>query len=270
MVVKSFDSGISALLPFDPATHKLQLEWSPGHVHLILWGNHMPAPVAIESFGGRLLHTDEWDALATQSRLIHYRDVPLVFYNSGMRAMPIPQSLFDAERNQAELNLLFGPQPQMATIANAITDHDMVWLAQLPQAAKQWVENHFNQVSFVHVAGSLVQKHEDATAECFGQLLIYDSYAWLLLSRSGKLLYAGSIPILSPDDLAYRVLNTCRQLQVDEPAVHWQLGGMIEKDAPLYEGLSRYLHQLNDWPLQYELTNNVPAHYIAHLFQLAS
>lgn len=269
MVVKSFDSGVSALLPFDPATHRLLLEWSPLHVHLVLWNQASGQLVALESFAGAATHEDAWDELANHSRLIHYRDVPLQVLNASPRALPVPQEVFDMPRAEKELDLLHGAQPFQSNVANQVTNLHMVWLHQLPEAVHQWLTANFNQVTVTHTIGTWLTLHGHSQHGAQGKVLIYDNIAWVMLFAYGNLQYAWSVPVHTADDLAYRLLNACRQLQVDAAHMHWQIGGMIEQDAPLYQGLCKYLEHVEGWPLpEVELNSQVPAHYIAHLFQL--
>jgi hypothetical protein len=119
-----------------------------------------------------------------------------------------------------------------------------------------------------HLLNALV--HQPKTSEVEGSLVVSEKNVLCLVRRNGDLVHAGSIPILTPDDLAYRLLNICRQHDILYEEISWQISGTIESDSALYKGISQFLQSLNWREAVLPLPPQTPGHYFAHLLPLLS
>lgn len=267
MVAKSIDIGTSALLPYEPASRKLLIEWAPHHLHVLLWNNNTASIEAIESFSGSISDPDDWEQVLGQSRLLPLTNVEAWLVCAGPRMLPVPEHLFDAQRSQEELNLLLGEAAWHTPMADLVPQKDMVLAWQIPDMVIGWLQQHFDVLTPRHIAGELLKKPVMGEMN-LGQIVLAEKQALVMLYQHEQLLFAGMLPVLTADDLAYRLLNICKQYELPAADVHWQVSGMIEKEAGLYTGLEKYLQQIDLWPVPFELSEGVSPHYFAHLYTL--
>jgi hypothetical protein len=97
----------------------------------------------------------------------------------------------------------------------------------------------------------------------------------VLLRKQGQLQLIQNFEFNTPEDVAYHVLNVCKNFEVDASATVVTVSGMIDANSNLYNGLYKYVASVKF----YELPGNHnyaaaikehPAHYFSHLFALAS
>ncbi|HSC52833.1 MAG TPA: DUF3822 family protein [Phnomibacter sp.] len=269
MVAKSIDIGTSALAPFETGSRKLLIEWAPFHVHVLLWNTSDGAIEAIESFSGSIVDEEDWDFVVAQSRLFALRNLETLLVCAAQRMLPVPQTLFHAEQSQAELNLLLGTADWHQPMADLVPEKDMVLAWQVPQTVLTCLQKHFDILTVRHLAGELLKKPLQAE-QPLGQLVLADKQALLLLHTKDGLLFAGMLPVISADDLAYRLLNICKQYDLPAGDTQWLVSGMIEKEAALYQGIEKYLQQITLWPVAIPTGEAVSPHYFAHLYTILS
>ncbi|MCU0395656.1 MAG: DUF3822 family protein [Chitinophagaceae bacterium] len=265
MVSKSIDIGSNALLPYEPHSRRLLLEWAPSHLHVLLWNKGTQSIEGLESYQGEIADEEAWEWVLAQSRLLPLSDVEALLLSAGPRVLPIPGSLFQADRVAAEMNLLLGAAEWQHLGADLVPAHDMVIAWQMPSALLDMLQQHFGTLTHRHLLSQLLQ--QPSPTGLSGQLIVAERSVLCLLQHQHAVLFAGSLPVMEEDDLSYRLLNICRQHQVDPQEVPWQLSGTIEQDSPLYKGIALFLRQLSWLPESWSLPGQVSARYFAHLTQ---
>jgi len=232
MVAKSIDIGTNALLPYEPASRKLLIEWAPYHLHVLLWNNNTAAIEAIESFSGAIADEEDWEQVLGQSRLLPLTNVEAWLVCAGPRMLPVPEHLFDAQQSQQELNMLLGTADWHEHMADLVPQKDMVLAWQIPALVIGWLRRHFDVLTCRHIAGELLKKPV-MDENTNGQILLAEKQALVMLYHQEQLLFLGMLPVLTADDLAYRLLNICKQYDVPAAHVVWQVCARIEKQPGL-------------------------------------
>lgn len=266
MVAKSVDIGTNALLPYEANSRQLILEWAPSHLHALLWNSNTKSVEAVESFHGEIADEDDWQSVLGQSRLLQLSDVETLLLAAGPRALPIPAALYDAERSAQEIDLLLGSALWQHSAGDLIPDYNLVLAWQMPASLFAMLQQHFSVLTHRHLLGQLLQW--PVGENIVGHVVIAEKSVLCALRNQDGLLYAGSIPVLAADDLAYRLLNICRQHNIPSQDVHWQLSGTIETNSPLYIGIDHFLQQLAWMPIKHAMPAQAPSHYFAHLLQV--
>ena len=268
MVAKSVDSGTNPLLPYEAHTRQLLIEWAATHVHVLLWNKNNNSIEAVESFHGEIADEEDWQIMLGQSRLLPMHDVPVLLLVASARVLPIPVSLYDPERSKEELNLYFGPAMWQHTGADFVELFPMVLAWQMPGQVLQYFRQHFQVITVQHLLNTLL--HQPKSSEIEGCLVVSEKHVQCVVRRNGDLVHAGVIPIVTPDDLAYRLLNICRQHDILFEEISWLISGMIESDSALYNGISQFLQSLNWREPVHALPSQTPVQYFAHLLPLLS
>lgn len=265
MVAKSIDIQTQDLPPYEQGTHQLLLEWSPSHFHVLLINSQEQQVIAIESFQGLIADADDWQMVVGQSRLLGMQQTPAWLISAGPRVLPIPSGLYHSDRSRQEIELLMGEDGAQHLAADIVPDYSLVMAWQMPAELLQVLRQHFSLLTIRHLLGQLLQQPPAHALD--GQLVAADETVLLLLRSDNQLLYAGAFPMLSHDDTVYRLLNICRQMEVDAQEVHWQLSGTIEMDSPLYTGFERFLKQLTFLPPAFSFPEEAHSHYFSHLLR---
>lgn len=268
MVAKSMDIGTHALLPYEAHNRQLLLEWSPLHLHVLLFNNNTASVEALESFSGSIDDEDEWDALLGQSKLLQLHDVAVKLVAAAPRFLPCPLEVLDTDRCKQELDLLLGAALWQHTSSDILQHRDMAVIWQMPEMLLQRMRNHFQVMQVQHVQAMLLQR--PVATGTIGQLLLAPQQCMLQLQQDGRFVFAACLPVLNADDLAYRLLHVCQQYGLDAADVQWQCSGMITTDADLYTGLQKYLQQFQLPSTDVSMPAEATPHYFAHLLAVLS
>lgn len=263
MVAKSIDIGTHALLPYEAHNRQLLLEWSPLHLHVLLWNKNTALVEALESFSGSIDDEDDWDTLLGQSKLLQLHDVAVKLVAAAPRFLPCPLEVLDADRCKQEIDLLLGAGMWQHTSVDILQHRDMAIVWQMPELLLQRMRNHFQVMQLQHVHSILLQ--QPAATGTIGELLLAPQQCMLQLQQDGRFIFAACIPVVNADDLAYRLLQACQQYGIADADVQWQCSGMIATDADLYTCLLKYLQQLQLRSSDVTMPAEAPPHYFAHL-----
>jgi hypothetical protein len=270
MLAKTIDTGPSALLPYEASSRKLLLEWGPRHLHAVLWNLQTGSPEATESFSGALADEDAWETALGQSRLLQLRQVPVTLLCAGARLLPVPMEHYQPAASHLHLQQLHGYAAWQAQRADMLPDVHLALAWQMPDTMMRLLTGHFEQLTQRHLLGALLAHplHEPDTT---GHLVFTPQHLLCLLHHQGRLQYAGALPVLQPDDLAYRLLQLLQAYHISPEATSWRMAGVLQTDSALWQGLARFLEGLEPWPVaDTAWAGQQPAHYFAHLFQLMS
>jgi Protein of unknown function (DUF3822) len=267
MVSKSLDINTSQLAPFAPESMRLILEWSPAHLHVMLWSRETQHTVALETFSGEIVDEDSWALVVSQSALLVFTNVEACLMVATHRALPVPLEMADKNRASKELDLYFGSQLRQHLGADILNPVGIILYWQLPETFYRMVSQHFKVLHWRHIAADAIQR-TTGSDQPQGEVIIYTQNAWLVLAREGRLQYAWSVPFAGDKDLAWHLLNVCRQLEIEESEVQWKVEGMVLPDAPLYKGFSQFLHEVQVADGQQTWSKEVPEKYLSHLYPI--
>lgn len=147
---------------------------------------------------------------------------------------------------------------------------------QVATSTWQLMQNHFPQAK--HIAKSAAIKKTLEALPKQDQVHIYlayfQSYITLSVLQKGELLATKFVDFISATDPVYHVLNAARILDepIENTVVH--IAGLIEKDAPIFESLHKFVPNI----IYDEVTanlfdpaifNQIPAHYIVPFIKYA-
>lgn len=269
MLVRTFHSGTQALAPFEAGTRRIIIEWSPDHVHILLWNLEKHAVEAVESYRGTMDHEYFFERMVGDSQLMALRSTECHFFSTGPRMMPVPAPLYDAERCNRELNLLLGHAIGQSTQADLVLDRGMVIAWQMPELALSMFRDHFEVFVCRHIAGNWMQ-HYLAGSSAIGQLIFSENSVLVHLDHKSALVFAGALPLSGHEDLVYRLLHLCQRFGVAPEEVWWRASGSVSENSEYLVQLERHL---TDWRLWTDQQVRFPAgtetHIYAHLVQTA-
>jgi len=201
----------------------------------------------------------------------------LLAFDTTVTSM-VPESLFTPSLRKEYLHLV---QPE--TIHEAIMyDHvDALGLVQVYAIDKDvlgFLRKEFSTDKIVHVNTALLNSYIKSV-----DIHRYDGAAFIDIQanqfvitvfKSGKLLLQQSFSYQSGLDVVYYIINSLRQLKLNEKLVKIKLGGSLSGDSLIYAELNKFVPDI-DWldrPSGILYLSNMlelPAHHFQNLFSLA-
>lgn len=266
MVTLSYHIRTSGNEAFDAETRCLLLEAGNANLTILLWDKVLQKPAALEFFTGITDWEDQWELMLQQSELLNYKNIETtVLFNTG-RCLPIPNVFFDPEGAKAQIVAIFGEKALTFDGADVLTDQNMVISWQVSMEVYHQITRHFAVVKTQSLVAALIQSGWNAEAKGpYGKLIVTGENAWILLWRAKQFLLLKNISILNPDDLAYEMLNACKQWGIENNQVYWDVSGMVNMDAPLWQSPDRFFEHFEPADGGDAIGPEIPGHFFAHL-----
>ncbi|MEP7109053.1 MAG: DUF3822 family protein [Ferruginibacter sp.] len=185
----------------------------------------------------------------------------------------VPHQFMNDTDNNSILELVFGDASERITRTDFMYRHSVHNIYGIPAAIEMVITRYFGFAVYTH----LFSLFPDVVKEPGNHLYCIFSSGKLkvLLIRDSKLQLMQNYTYLTREDVAYHLLNLCKNFDVNVNNIVVRLSGMIDSNSPLYSELNKYFLQLQfeGLPAQYqypEEINNYPAHYFSHLFAIAA
>lgn len=184
----------------------------------------------------------------------------------------VPFSVYDKEKNEVLMNMMFGDLGQNETIqTDVITDKSMYNCYRIPTALLEVIQNQFPDASCLHQY-SLLLKNKSVEDDHL-TLIFYTQKFIACLKKDGKYQLINSYNFETPEDVSYALLNICQQFNIADPQLI--IHGLLEENSPLYKDIYKYFIdiQLASLPpenVYAEEINKFPPHYFSYIFAIDS
>ena len=171
-----------------------------------------------------------------------------VYYNT-VRALLVPQYLYNAEAARAFIHAVHVEDIQQADMHQPLPNSDAVLAWQVKQSLADAVQQLFPDAVQQHVYASIVQQ---ATATENRLLLqVYPQHTLVALYKQGELLLVQTFETSVAEDVLYYALNALKQHGIPPTTIDVTAGGSLDT----YPELSAYL-QRNFPRLQWQTNSN--------------
>jgi Protein of unknown function (DUF3822) len=180
----------------------------------------------------------------------------------------MPFELYHSQENKNVLKLIYGDMDMhTAVLTDIITDQRMYSIYRVPATVMNMFQTQYGDCKNQHLYTVLLKQFlpkEDKMLVFFfpGNIIVK-------LNKGGKTGLINSYQYSTPTDIAYMLLNICRQAQVEN--IPLEIGGLIEKDSVLFKELYKYFHDIYFTALpeanQYsEAISRQHTHYFSPIF----
>ncbi|MGN6532538.1 MAG: DUF3822 family protein [Ginsengibacter sp.] len=199
-----------------------------------------------------------------------FKNIGLVY--SFPESVLVPFSLYEREKNQVLMNMMFGDLNQEdVLLTDVISERSMYNCYRIPGSLAEVIQNQFPNAVSTHQYSLLLK----TTAEGSDQLtLIFYTQKVVVCFKTGEAYQlVNSFCYEAPEDVSYNLLNVCQQLKIEDPPV--VVHGLIEENSPLFKEIYKYFSQISFAPLPVEnfYTDEIskfPSHYFSHIFAIDS
>ncbi len=267
MVSKTYSYQTGSPEAFFPEERKLLLQWTPEFLLAGLQNINNNELVAVEIFQGLVSDVSHIAAASNQSILLNIKEIPVVFFNAGKQFLPVPGSEYEPESAMAQLSQLamLGNQDRQFTDKAYAKEIIIQWA--MPGYVADAFSSHFNMITYRHLISTLVDQ-QMAEAN-FGRLVFCNTHCLATLFKAGQLQFASSIPVHTPDDLAYRCLLLMKNASIENSDLQWYYSGMLDEDSQLFKTLDHFVANLHRWNPVQTVEGTREPHYFSHLQNLS-
>lgn len=249
---------------FEAGTRKLLLEAGSAQLSVLLWNKEQELIEAAEVFMGIEDWPEDWPGMLQQSALLNFRHLETEIFMNSERFLPVPAIFFEPAEVANQLTALFGEATGQQFGGDVHADEGMVIGWEGNKEVIDLLTGHF-QVVQMHSLGSLLLKigNVAGATDASGFMVVSGGLAWFSIWRGKNLLVLKAIEANEPENVAYCMLNACKNWGIEPQHISWKVAGFIELDSPLWMATQRFfpLFAPMDGP---SLGNEISAHYLAH------
>ena len=185
------------------------------------------------------------------------------------RSVLIPFTIYNSQKSADILNLVHGDLSTTETILNdIIPGQDLYNTYSVSTALNNTVFHQFPTIRGIHQYTALLKK--ELSGEEKLAVVFYHEKLVVTLFKDGKLQLINSFPYRTPEDVAYILLNICKQFNAED--IPLEVSGLIEENSTLYKSIYNYFSTVNlalpstDVAFE-EPINQYPLHFFKHLYE---
>ncbi len=200
----------------------------------------------------------------------NFRKVCIAY--SFPQSVLIPFSMYNRERNQTVMNLMFGDVDSNDMIlTDVIADQFLYNCYRIPMATLETVKNQFPNASIEHQYTHLFKNPVEENARM--SVIFYSQKVVVNLVKKGIHQLMNSFNYTTPQDISYILLNICHQFEIKN--IHLVISGLIEENSALYKEIYKYFDdiELSGFRDGYKYSEEItafPSHYFSNIFDINS
>jgi hypothetical protein len=242
------------------------LEAGSSYLTILLWDRIAGQADAIEHFTGIVDWEEDWELMLQQSALLNYKGLGVTLLVNTARCMPMPQVFFNQVNAKDQLAALFGETGNFYGAADVLDNHDMVICWEVSPEIYRCISNHFMVIQAQSLGAAMVQSgwNQNAVGP-YGVFLVTHENAVITAWRGQQFLILKTISIDVPDDLAYQLLNICKQWGIENNKMYWEVSGIVSTDSPRWQIPSQFFDNFNLANTGTAISPEIPEQYFAHL-----
>jgi hypothetical protein len=199
----------------------------------------------------------------------------IVIYNLGESSL-VPDNHYSVELGKPLTEVVSGNAQKGLVLSEKIPGHDMFTIYRIPREVHSLLQRKFSAGKYWHYyslmlsvipAGNVVRK-------AAFRLFFYPDKLVAAVFKEGMLQLVQSCFFQVPEDIAYFLLNICKQLGYSPEEVHLLLSGLIDVDSAMYSEIARYFLEI-EWDTSgtdawhNDQLSEYPGHYFSPILQMA-
>lgn len=185
----------------------------------------------------------------------------------------VPHHLMTGNDNKEMLDLIYGDTKETVIHTDFLYNHLIHNIYRVPAVIESALNRYFDGATYSHLFSLMPDflKMDGTQLYCIfntGQLTV-------MLQKDGKLQLVQQYAYKTPADVAYCLLNICKNFDVELSEVTVHLSGMIDAASALSGELHKYFLNIFFETLPETFTypdqvSEYPAHYFSHLFAMTA
>ncbi|MEO8721316.1 MAG: DUF3822 family protein [Ginsengibacter sp.] len=182
----------------------------------------------------------------------------------------VPFSLYDQNKNDSLLSLMFGDLDSNKTVlTDVISDTSLYNIYRVSKPILEVISEQFYNASSLHLYTLLIKNKPPERDQL--SVIFYTRKIIVSVIKEGKHQLINTFPYQTPEDVSYNLLNICEQFKIKNP--HLVISGLLEENSPLYKEIYKYFNEveLKALPEENFYSDEItkfPSHYFSYIFAI--
>jgi hypothetical protein len=281
MVKPAFQIEVSEITDEDLGQCRLLIEVNSNSFTYVLLNQRNMSPMVVKYF---LLEHSRERPLTEALREIMQEDQmlkrpvkeTLLVYNFPESSL-VPESLFKMETNKEIIDIAHGNLNKGLILSEKIPWWELFNVYRISPDVHHLLQQQFTAGKYWHYYSLLLKSYKmfDSAAEgdCI-KVIFYSDKMVALIIKQGKVHLLQTFHYQDTKDVAYHLLNCCRQLGLGQDEVRLLVGGLIDRQSALSEELQKYFLHISFEEIDESIKVNdelkeLPLHYFSALLKMA-
>ena len=200
----------------------------------------------------------------------------LLVYNFPEASL-VPEPLFSMDTNKEIIDIVHGNLQKGLVLSEKIPWWELFNVYRISPDVHHLLQQSFTAGKYWHFYSLLLKSYkmfDSSSPEDCIKVIFYSDKMVALVIREGKVHLAQTFPYQDTKDVAYHLLNCCRQLGLNQEEVRILVGGLIDKQSALSTELHKYFIrvQFEEIDESIKVTDELkelPLHYFSSILKMA-
>jgi hypothetical protein len=281
MVKPAFTIEASGISDEELLQSRLLVEVNPNSFSYVLLNQRNMSPLVVRYF--QLEHSKESPLTETLREILESDPLlrrpvkeTLLVYNFPESSL-IPESVFTMDTNREIIDTLHGNLDKGLILTEKIPWWELFNVYRIKPELHQLLQQTFSAGKYWHYYSLMLKSYKmfDSTEQesCI-KVVFYADKMVMLVIREGKPVLVQTFPYQDTKDVAYHLLNCCRQLGLDQEGVRLLVGGLIDRQSALSTELYKYFLKINFEEIDESIKvtdelKELPLHYFSSILKMA-
>ena len=281
MIKPAFQIEVSDISDSDLLQSRLLVEVNTNSFTYVLLNQRNMSPLAVKYFQidpsrDRPLAEALQDILREETLLQRPVKETLLVYNFPESSL-VPEALFSMDTNKEMIDLIHGNLQKGLILSEKIPWWELFNVYRISPELHQLLQQQFTAGKYWHYYSLMLKSYKmfdsTETQDCL-KVIFYSDKMVVLVIRGTKVHLMQTFSYHDTKDVAYHLLNCCRQLGVDPEEVKLLVGGLIDRQSALSVELHKYFLQVifEEIDESIKVTDELkelPLHYFSSILKMA-
>jgi hypothetical protein len=281
MVKPAFTIEASGISDEELLQSRLLVEVNPNSFSYVLLNQRNMSPLVVRYF--QLEHSKESPLTETLREILESEPLlrrpvkeTLLVYNFPESSL-IPEAVFTMDTNREIIDTLHGDLEKGLILTEKIPWWELFNVYRIKPDLHQLLQQTFSAGKYWHYYSLMLKSYKmfDSTEQetCI-KVIFYADKMVLLVIREGRPVLVQTFPYHDTKDVAYHLLNCCRQLGLDQEGVKLLVGGLIDRQSALSTELNKYFLKIHFEEIDESIKvtdelKELPLHYFSSILKMA-
>jgi hypothetical protein len=277
----AFQIEVSAISDTELLQSRLLVEVNPNAFTYVLLNQRNLNPLVVKYF--QLEHSKERpltetlrEILETESLLRRPVKETVLVYNFPDSSL-VPETLFTMDTNREIIDTLHGNLNKGLILTEKIPWWELFNVYRIAPDLHQLMQQQFTAGKYWHYYSLMLKSYKmfDAAGQedCIKAIFYADKMVALVI-RNGKVHLVQTFLYQDTKDIAYHLLNCCRQLGISQEEVRLLVGGLIDRQSALSAELHKYFLKISFEEIDESIKvtdelKELPLHYFSSILKMA-
>jgi hypothetical protein len=281
MLKPAFQIEVSNISDEDMLQSRLLVEVNLNSFTYVLLNQRNMSPLTVKYFQlehpkGVSLTETLHDIVSSDSMLQRPVKDTILIYNFPESSL-VPEAIFAMDTNREIMDTLHGNLQKGLILTEKIPWWELFNVYRISPDLHQLMQQFFTTGKYWHYYSLLLKCYkmfDSAEREDCIKVIFYSDKMVVLVLRTGKVQLVQTFLYQDSKDVAYHLLNCCRQIGLNQESVRVLVGGLIDRQSALNTELLNYFLQVQFEGIDESIRvtdelRELPLHYFSSLLKMA-